>query len=92
MSNTESSHVTLKPAVFDGQPLKVNKPQGGSLAAEGEPIMLTSYWRRRLADGDVLRVSSTETTANSTANSTASTTASEASAATASSSASKSKA
>lgn len=49
--------VTLKPALVDGEPLKVRKPQGGYLAAQGEPIMLTTYWRRRRDDGDVIEVS-----------------------------------
>ncbi|WP_343498636.1 DUF2635 domain-containing protein [Achromobacter denitrificans] len=48
--------VTLKPAVVDGQPLKVRKPQGGYLSADGEPIVLTTYWRRRRDDGDVIEV------------------------------------
>ena len=51
--------VTLKPAVVDGEPLKVRKPQGGYLAAQGEPIVLTTYWRRRRDDGDVTEVSAT---------------------------------
>ena len=49
--------VTLKPAIVDGEPLKVRKPQGGYLAAQGEPIVLTTYWRRRRDDGDVTEVS-----------------------------------
>lgn len=40
----------LKPTQPD---LKVRKPAGGYLAAEGESLELTSYWRRRLRDGDV---------------------------------------
>lgn len=51
--------VTLKPAIIDGEPLKVRKPQGGYLAAQGEPIVLTTYWRRRRDDGDVTEVSAT---------------------------------
>ncbi|MFY4004730.1 DUF2635 domain-containing protein [Achromobacter denitrificans] len=46
--------VTLKPAVVDGQTLKVRKPQGGYLSDEGEQIVLTTYWRRRRDDGDVI--------------------------------------
>lgn len=49
--------VTLKPALVDGELLKVRKPQGGYLAAQGEPIVLTTYWRRRRDDGDVIEVS-----------------------------------
>jgi hypothetical protein len=48
--------VTLKPAIVDGEPLKVRKPQGGYLAVQGEPIVLTTYWRRRRDDGDVTEV------------------------------------
>ncbi|UEX76990.1 DUF2635 domain-containing protein [Sediminicurvatus halobius] len=40
----------LKPR--DG--LQVRKPDGRVLAAEGERVALTSYWRRRLRDGDVV--------------------------------------
>lgn len=42
--------VFLKPAKPE---LKVRKPAGEYLAAEGESLELTSYWRRRLRDGDV---------------------------------------
>lgn len=52
--------VTLKPAVFDGETLKVRKPQGGYLAADGEPIVLNTYWRRRRDDGDVIEVTAPE--------------------------------
>lgn len=52
--------VTLKPAVIDGEPLKVRKPQGGYLATQGEPIVLTTYWRRRRDDGDVVAVDETQ--------------------------------
>lgn len=48
--------INLKPAVVDGVPLKVRKPQGGYLAPSGEPIVLTTYWRRRRDDGDVTEV------------------------------------
>lgn len=40
----------LKPR--DG--LQVRKPDGRVLAAAGERVALTTYWRRRLRDGDVL--------------------------------------
>jgi hypothetical protein len=33
--------------------LKVRKPDGGELKAEGEKVEINSYWLRRLADGDV---------------------------------------
>ncbi|MFY3695869.1 DUF2635 domain-containing protein, partial [Achromobacter xylosoxidans] len=52
--------VTLKPATIDGEPLKVRKPQGGYLAVQGEPIVLTTYWRRRRDDGDVVGVTAVE--------------------------------
>ncbi len=32
----------------------VRKPINGYLAADGEEVTLDSYWRRRLADGDVV--------------------------------------
>lgn len=37
----------------DGKPLKVRKPDGGYLAAEGEALVLDSYWLRRLQDQDI---------------------------------------
>lgn len=43
---------TLKPAVG----LQVRKPTGSHLAPEGEPVEMTSYWLRRLNDGDVVEV------------------------------------
>ncbi|SAI74569.1 Protein of uncharacterised function (DUF2635) [Bordetella ansorpii] len=51
--------VILKPAVVDGVPLRVRKPQGGYLNPSGEPVMLTTYWRRRRLDGDVVAVTET---------------------------------
>jgi hypothetical protein len=33
--------------------LKVRHPQGGHLKAEGDHVVLDSYWRRRLADKSV---------------------------------------
>jgi len=39
----------LKPA--DG--LKVRKPVGGHLAPDGEAVEPSSYWLRRIEDGDV---------------------------------------
>ncbi|HEY1035548.1 MAG TPA: DUF2635 domain-containing protein [Pseudoxanthomonas sp.] len=40
----------LRPA--DG--VKVRHPDGRALSAAGETVDMTSYWRRRLAAGDVL--------------------------------------
>lgn len=34
---------------------RVCKPDGTPLAAEGEVVEITSFWRRRLADQDVLQ-------------------------------------
>jgi hypothetical protein len=47
----------LKPAQPD---LKVRLPEANRyLAQEGEEIELTMYWRRRIAEGDVLIVEPT---------------------------------
>lgn len=43
---------TLKPAPG----LRVRRPDGALLAADGEPVEMSSYWLRRLADGDVVEV------------------------------------
>ena len=59
--------VTLKPAFIDGEPLKVRKPQGGYLATQGELIVLTTYWRRRRDDGDVVAVDETQPDASAPA-------------------------
>lgn len=48
-----SDRVFLIPATPD---LQVRKPVGGHLAPAGEEVQLDSYWRRRLADGDVRQV------------------------------------
>ncbi|MBI0530092.1 DUF2635 domain-containing protein [Sphingomonas sp. TX0522] len=45
--------VTLKPA----PDVRVRKEDGALLAAAGEPVPLNAYWRRRLADEDVVAVS-----------------------------------
>lgn len=46
----------LRPAVRDGQALKVPRPERGDyLPADGDDIELSVYWRRRLRDGDVTR-------------------------------------
>ncbi len=47
--------VTLKPAAGT----RVRKEDGSLLAAAGEPVTLSTYWRRRLADGDVVPVPKT---------------------------------
>lgn len=36
--------------------LTLRKPDGSKLAAEGERVPRTSFWLKRLADGDVLPV------------------------------------
>lgn len=36
--------------------LTIRKPDGSKLAAEGERVPRTSFWLKRLADGDVLPV------------------------------------
>ena len=59
--------VPLKPAFIDGEPLKVRKPQGGYLATQGELIVLTTYWRRRRDDGDVVAVDETQPDASAPA-------------------------
>ncbi|MDM5141737.1 DUF2635 domain-containing protein [Aeromonas bestiarum] len=42
----------LKPAPG----LVIKKPDGSKLAAEGERVPRTSFWLKRLADGDVVNV------------------------------------
>lgn len=42
----------LKPAPG----LVIKKPDGSKLAADGEKVTRTSFWLKRLADGDVLPV------------------------------------
>ncbi|WP_265436091.1 DUF2635 domain-containing protein [Aeromonas media] len=36
--------------------LSIRKPDGSKLAAEGERVPRTSFWLKRLADGDVVNV------------------------------------
>lgn len=36
--------------------LVIKKPDGSKLAAEGERVPRTSFWLKRLADGDVVNV------------------------------------
>ena len=44
----------LKPASPD---LLVRKEDGsGMLAPEGEAVLMSSYWRRRISDGDVVLI------------------------------------
>lgn len=49
--------IFVKPATPD---LKVRKPVNGHLATEGEEVNSESYWLRRIADGDVVLVDTTE--------------------------------
>ncbi|WP_303845274.1 DUF2635 domain-containing protein [Aeromonas sobria] len=42
----------LKPAPG----LVIKKPDGSKLAADGEKVPRTSFWLKRLADGDVVNV------------------------------------
>ncbi|MGU5685203.1 DUF2635 domain-containing protein [Aeromonas allosaccharophila] len=44
--------IVVKPA----KGLAVKKPDGSKLAAEGETVTRTSFWLRRLQDGDVTEV------------------------------------
>ena len=44
--------LNLKPAPG----LVIKKPDGSKLAAEGEKVPRTSFWLKRLADGDVEHV------------------------------------
>lgn len=44
--------LNLKPAPG----LVIKKPDGSKLAAEGEKVPRTSFWLKRLADGDVIEV------------------------------------
>ena len=44
--------LNLKPAPG----LVIKKPDGSKLAAEGERVPRTSFWLKRLADGDVEHV------------------------------------
>lgn len=43
--------------------MTVRKPVGGYLADEGEEVNRDSYWRRRLADGDVVEAKPPKTAA-----------------------------
>lgn len=48
-----SKPVVIKPA---GRNLVRNPDTNRHLDKTGEPIILNSYWRRRIADGDVVEV------------------------------------
>lgn len=48
--------MTLKPAAD----VVVRKQDGTPLAAAGEPVELSSYWQRRLNDGDVVAIAATK--------------------------------
>ena len=48
-----SDTVVLKPA---GHNLVRNPDTGGHIDKSGQPIVLNSYWRRRIKDGDVTEV------------------------------------
>lgn len=54
-----SDKITIKPAPG----LQVRHPDGRKLKADGEPVQLTTYWRRALAAGDVVEVKPDSTTA-----------------------------
>jgi hypothetical protein len=45
--------ILLKPKSKD---VPVRKPEGGFLAEKGEEVERTSYWVRRIKDGDVIDV------------------------------------
>lgn len=45
--------IHLKPSRKD---LSVATPSGGRLAAAGEHVPFSTYWARRLRDGDVVKV------------------------------------
>lgn len=45
--------IFVKPVTPD---LKVRKPTNGHLAEAGEEVNAESYWLRRIADGDVVKV------------------------------------
>lgn len=50
----------LKPAV---EGVKVRKPDGKHLKADGESVEVTSYWLRRLEAGEVVEVKAAKATA-----------------------------
>jgi hypothetical protein len=51
----DEQYATLKPA--SDEKIVRKEGTGALLAKEGERVLLTKYWRRRLADGDVVKVS-----------------------------------
>lgn len=52
----------LKPAPG----LVIKKPDGSKLAADGEKVPRTSFWLKRLADGDVNEVNEVKPAAKAT--------------------------
>lgn len=50
MKNPEQTYLV------PGEGLRVAKPEGGYLDPEGEAIVLTGYWRRRISCGDAVVV------------------------------------
>jgi len=52
----------LKPAPG----LRVRKPDGSILAADGESVVVNTYWRRRLNHGDVVLGETPKPAASST--------------------------
>lgn len=54
---TVTENLYLKPAPG----LVIRKPDGSKLAADGEKVPRTSFWLKRLADGDVLPVEEAQT-------------------------------
>lgn len=58
--------VILKPAAG----LRVRLPDGsGHLAATGEAVLMSTYWRRRIKDGDVEIIHTEATVTDATAES-----------------------
>jgi hypothetical protein len=46
--------------------LSLRKENGQPLAAEGETVVVTSYWLRRLQDGDIEEIAAPEPAAETT--------------------------
>jgi hypothetical protein len=53
-------HVKIKPS----NGIQIRKPDGSFLAAEGETVVITSYWLRRSNDGDIERAAVQEQAAD----------------------------
>lgn len=58
--STQEKMITIKPAKAG---VNVLKPNGEHLAADGETVQRTSYWVRRLSDGDIAIVQQAKTAA-----------------------------